>query len=107
MEGILGEPIVYLAYPGGFNDMLVQYVTKQSGYKMAFTVQPGTVKPGDNLYALDRLAIFQGDTPYLSFYCAYIAHHLLSILRHCVIHYAIIEGRTLKKHKDTDNFLSR
>ena len=68
MEGILGEPIVYLAYPGGFNDMLVQYVTKQSGYKMAFTVQPGTVKPGDNLYALDRLAIFQGDTPYLSFW---------------------------------------
>lgn len=48
--------------------MLVQYVTKQSGYKMAFTVQPGTVKPGDNLYALDRLAIFQGDTPYLSFW---------------------------------------
>ncbi|MDU6902812.1 MAG: polysaccharide deacetylase family protein [Veillonella sp.] len=68
MEGILGEPINYLAYPGGFNDMLVQYVTKQSGYKMAFTVQPGTVKPGDNLYALNRLAVFQGDTPYLSFW---------------------------------------
>ena len=49
LEGILGEPIDYLAYPGGFNDMLVQYVTKQSGYKMAFTVQPGTVQPGDNL----------------------------------------------------------
>ena len=58
MEGILGEPISYLAYPGGFNDMLVQYVTKQSGYKMAFTVQPGTVKPGDNLYALNRLAVY-------------------------------------------------
>ena len=53
----MGEPIEYLAYPGGFNDMLVQYVTKQSGYKMAFTVQPGTVQPGDNLYALNRLAI--------------------------------------------------
>ena len=39
---ILGEPIEYLAYPGGFNDMLVQYVTKQSGLQMAFTVQPGT-----------------------------------------------------------------
>ena len=34
---------------------------------MAFTVTPGTVKPGQNLYALPRLAIFQGDTPYLSF----------------------------------------
>ena len=76
---ILGEPIEYLAYPGGFNDMLVQYVTKQSGYKMAFTVQPGTVQPGDNLYALNRLAIFQGDTPYLSFWmrlhCAPFIHY--------------------------------
>ena len=35
LEGILGEPIEYLAYPGGFNDMLVQYVTKQSG---SFTI---------------------------------------------------------------------
>lgn len=67
LEGILGEPVTYLAYPGGFNDMLVQYVTKTAGYKMAFTVQPGTVRPGDNLYALPRLAIFDGDTTYVSF----------------------------------------
>ena len=83
LEGILGEPIEYLAYPGGFNDMLVQYVTKQSGYKMAFTVQPGTVQPGDNLYALNRLAIFQGDTPYLSFWlrlhCAPFIHYTWSL----------------------------
>ena len=83
LEGILGEPIEYLAYPGGFNDMLIQYVTKQSGYKMAFTVQPGTVQPGDNLYALNRLAIFQGDTPYLSFWlrlhCAPFIHYTWSL----------------------------
>ena len=83
LEGILGEPIEYLAYPGGFNDMLVQYATKQSGYKMAFTVQPGTVQPGDNLYALNRLAIFQGDTPYLSFWlrlhCAPFIHYTWSL----------------------------
>ena len=83
LEGILGEPIEYLAYPGGFNDMLVQYVTKQSGYKMAFTVQPGTVQPGVNLYALNRLAIFQGDTPYLSFWmrlhCAPFIHYTWSL----------------------------
>ena len=83
LEGILGEPIEYLAYPGGFNDMLVQYVTKQSGYKMAFTVQPGRVQPGDNLYALNRLAIFQGDTPYLSFWlrlhCAPFIHYTWSL----------------------------
>ena len=83
LEGILGEPIEYLAYPGGFNDMLVQYVSKQSGYKMAFTVQPGTVQPGDNLYALNRLAIFQGDTPYLSFWlrlhCAPFIHYTWSL----------------------------
>ena len=83
LEGILGEPIEYLAYPGGFNDMLVEYVTKQSGYKMAFTVQPGTVQSGDNLYALNRLAIFQGDTPYLSFWlrlhCAPFIHYTWSL----------------------------
>ena len=94
LEGILGEPIEYLAYPGGFNDMLVQYVTKQSGYKMAFTVQPGTVQPGDNLYALNRLAIFQGDTPYLSFWmrlhCAPFIHYTHG---HYVIFYAIMDGR--------------
>lgn len=67
LEAILGEPVRYLAYPGGFNNGIVQHVTKTSGYKMAFTVQPGTVKPGDNLYALPRLAVFEGDTTYLSF----------------------------------------
>ena len=88
----MGEPIEYLAYPGGFNDMLVQYVTKQSGYKMAFTVQPGTVQPGDNLYALNRLAIFQGDTPYLRSGYAYIVHHLFTIHGHYVIFYVIMDG---------------
>ena len=92
LEGILGEPIEYLAYPGGFNDMLVQYVTKQSGYKMAFTVQPGTVQTGDNLYALNRLAIFQGDTPYLSFWLRLHCAPLFTIHGHYVIFYVIMDG---------------
>ena len=61
MEGILGEPIVYLAYPGGFNDMLVQYVTKQSGYKMGF--HPfNQVQLSLEIISMPgiRLAIFQG-----------------------------------------------
>ena len=68
LEGFMGKPIKYLAYPGGFNNAEIQRITSESGFKMAFTVTPGTVKPSDNLYALPRLAIFQGDTPYLSFW---------------------------------------
>jgi len=67
LQAFMGKPIDYLAYPGGFNNAEIQRITSESGYKMAFTVTPGTVKPGQNLYALPRLAIFQGDTPYLSF----------------------------------------
>lgn len=67
LSTLMGKDIQYLAYPGGFNNEQIQTITKQSGYKMAFTVSPGTVQPGQNLYALPRLAIFQGDAPYVSF----------------------------------------
>lgn len=57
---------------------------------MAFTVQPETVKPGDNLYALNRLAVFQGDTPYLSFWlrlhCAPLVLMRIKYTWVCVIH---------------------
>lgn len=60
LESLLQRPIRYLAYPQGFNNELVQQRTKNAGYLMAFTVAPGTVKPGDNLFALNRLSIFEG-----------------------------------------------
>lgn len=60
LESLLQRPIRYLAYPQGFNNELVQQRTKDAGYLMAFTVAPGTVKPGDNLFALNRLSIFEG-----------------------------------------------
>lgn len=67
LEGLAGKKISYLAYPGGFNNGGIQAITKNSGYKMAFTVEPGTVKPGQNLYALPRIPIFENDTTYISF----------------------------------------
>lgn len=60
LESLLQRPIRYLAYPQGFDNELVQQRTKDAGYLMAFTVAPGTVKPGDNLFALNRLSIFEG-----------------------------------------------
>ena len=60
LESLLQRPIRYLAYPQGFNNELVQQRTKDAGYLMAFTVAPGTVKPGDNLFTLNRLSIFEG-----------------------------------------------
>ena len=84
----MGKPIDYLAYPGGFNNAEIQRITSESGYKMAFTVTPGTVKPGQNLYALPRLALFQGD--YHSG-CVCTARHLLLIHGNYEIHYGIMD----------------
>lgn len=67
LEQILHRPVNYLAYPGGFNNKLVQATTEKAGYRLAFTVQPGNVMSGDNLYALNRLSIFEGMDSWFSF----------------------------------------
>jgi len=66
LELLLNHPVNYLAYPGGFNDAKVRRITKEVGFKMAFTVKPGMTHPGDDLYRLQRLAVFEGDNAFLS-----------------------------------------
>ncbi len=47
----------YFAYPyGQYNDKVIDAL-KETGYKMAFTTNPGRVFPGDDLYRLGRLCI--------------------------------------------------
>lgn len=49
----------YLAYPfGRYNEIAIQ-VLKELGIKAAFTIQRGSVKPGDDLYTLKRNTINQ------------------------------------------------
>jgi len=47
----------YFAYPyGDFRQQMVYYL-RQSGYRMAFTVRQGFVRPGDNPMQLNRLTV--------------------------------------------------
>ncbi|WP_020615143.1 polysaccharide deacetylase family protein [Paenibacillus daejeonensis] len=53
----LGIDSPYFAYPyGEFRQQMVYYL-RQSGYRMAFTVRQGFVRPGDNSMQLNRLTV--------------------------------------------------
>lgn len=67
VEAVVGHSVDYLAYPGGYNNEAVRNAAQAANYKMAFTVAPGNVQPGDDLYKLNRLAIFENDVTYYSF----------------------------------------
>lgn len=50
----------YLAYPYGHYNKKTLKILKELGYRMAFTVEPGKVRPGNSLLELNRYAIFPG-----------------------------------------------
>ena len=50
----------YLAYPYGHYNKQTLKILKKLGYRMAFTVKPGRVRPGNSLLELSRYAIFPG-----------------------------------------------
>lgn len=77
LEQLLHKDIRYIAYPGGYNNSLVRTETKAAGFRMAFTVQPGNVQPGEDFYGLPRLAVFEGDNAFLSLV---IRLHMASIV---------------------------
>lgn len=47
----------YFAYPYGEKSRQMIYELQENGYRMAFTVRQGFVKPGDRLMALNRLTV--------------------------------------------------
>lgn len=60
LEWRLGKKIEYLAYPGGeYNPRVIQ-LTKDAGYRAAFTVNFGRDKANSTLYTLNRIPIFGG-----------------------------------------------
>lgn len=70
-EGIewrLDVPARYLAYPGGDYNFRIEELARQSGYRAAFTVKFGRVIPGDDMYALKRIPLFQSRFSFLDFY---------------------------------------
>lgn len=65
LEALLQKEVRYLAYPQGFYDERIMKLTDAAGFKLAFTVKAGMATPTENRLALPRLAVFEGDNPYL------------------------------------------
>ena len=62
LEGLLGKPVRYLAYPyGRHNDHVVE-MTKTAGYVAAFTVRPGFNRRGQDFFRIRRLDVFDSDS---------------------------------------------
>ncbi len=55
MKKIIDTP--YICYPYGDFDERMLGILKQNGYRMGFTVRPGTVHPGDDPMTLNRLTV--------------------------------------------------
>ena len=62
IEWHLQKKVEFLAYPCSSYNAEVEELVKQAGYRAAFTVHYGAVQPGDNMYALDRVPIFGGNS---------------------------------------------
>lgn len=60
LEWQLGKKVEYLAYPGGTYDQRIIGLTKEAGYRAAFTVNFGRDKANSTLYTLNRIPIFGG-----------------------------------------------
>lgn len=62
LEWHIGKKVEYLAYPGGEYDQRVIQLTKEAGYRAAFTVNFGRDMANSTLYTLNRIPIFGGGT---------------------------------------------
>ncbi len=60
LEWHIGKKVEYLAYPGGEYDQRVIQLTKDAGYRAAFTVNFGRDRVNSIMYTLNRIPIFGG-----------------------------------------------
>lgn len=58
LEWHLGHPVTFIAYPCGEYDETLEDLTKDAGYRAAFTVNYGLAEPGEDPFILDRVPIF-------------------------------------------------
>lgn len=55
LDNLLSQDTKYFCYPNGsYNESTLQ-ILRKNGFKMAFTINPGWVKPQDNLLLLKRV----------------------------------------------------
>ena len=67
LEKELGHPVNFMAYPTGTYNLHIAQMVKEAGYKGAFTIKYGNVDKGSNVYAMERVPIFQTENTYKSF----------------------------------------
>lgn len=60
---ISGQTPAYLAYPYGRHNEAVRQAAQQAGFTLAFSVESGFNRPGENAYQIRRLDVFGTDTP--------------------------------------------
>ncbi len=83
IEWHLKKKVDFLAYPCGSYDDETIALVKDAGYRAAFTVQYGANKPGAQMYALDRIPIFGGNShTLLRFKLRLNCVPVLSVLNH-------------------------
>lgn len=68
LEENLGHPVDFLAYPTGTYNLHIASIAQDVGYKAAFTIKYGNVDRGSNVYALERVPIFQQADTMKAFY---------------------------------------
>ncbi len=62
LEERLNKKISFIAYPCGSYDEELEQLTKDAGYRAAFTVHYGLTDPSENPFVLDRIPIFGGNS---------------------------------------------
>lgn len=68
LEENLGHAVEFLAYPTGTYNLHIAGIARDCGYKGAFTIKYGNVDLGSNLFALERVPIFQTGSTMKDFY---------------------------------------
>ena len=62
LESRLRREVVAFSYPGGVQGKREQTLAEDAGYRVAVTCEPGTNRPGDDLFALRRTQIDARDS---------------------------------------------
>lgn len=68
LEKNLGHSVDFVAYPTGTYNLHIAGIAKDVGYKAAYTIKYGNVDKGSNIYALERVPIFQTENTMKGFF---------------------------------------
>ena len=67
IEKNLGKKVTFVAYPTGTYNLHIAQLVREAGYEGAFTIKYGNVDRASNMYALERIPIFNTGNTFQSF----------------------------------------